>query len=140
MGQQGSCCTRNRAILMRSVAMEWGLWRWARTLRSPRPELGGYRGGASPKMADVGWGGQPAPFRHQEAICGNAQGGVVVKSPPVAAFVVSQPEFPFEFLIIALDHPAMLADPDQPFQGEVRRQTRQPVATWLLGSDGPLHQ
>src|ERR1035437_6706143 len=45
-GQHGSCCTRNRAILIRSVAMEWGLCRWARALRSPRPEVGRYRGGA----------------------------------------------------------------------------------------------
>jgi len=45
-GQHGSCCTRNRAILIRSVAIEWGLCRWARTLRPPRPEVGRYLGGA----------------------------------------------------------------------------------------------
>jgi sugar lactone lactonase YvrE len=45
-GQHGSRCTRNRAIWIRSVAIEWGLWRWARTLRPPRPEVGRYWGGA----------------------------------------------------------------------------------------------
>jgi len=45
-GQHGSRCTRNRAIWIRSVAIEWGLCRWARTLRSPRPELGRYPGRA----------------------------------------------------------------------------------------------
>jgi hypothetical protein len=38
---------------------------------------------------------------------------VVVKSPPVAAFIVTQAEFLFEFFIVALNHPAMLADSDQ---------------------------
>jgi imidazolonepropionase-like amidohydrolase len=45
-GQHGSCCTRNRAILIRSVAIDWGLCRWARDLRSSRPEVGRYRGAA----------------------------------------------------------------------------------------------
>lgn len=45
-GQHGSRCTRNRAIWIRSVAIEWGLCRWARTLCPPRPEVGRYWGGA----------------------------------------------------------------------------------------------
>src|ERR1035441_6027165 len=64
----------------------------------------------------------------------------MVKSPPVAAFVMTQPEFLFEFLVVALDHPAVLADPDQPFQREFHWQTRQPVAAWLSCAGGPLDQ
>src|ERR1017187_8570567 len=64
----------------------------------------------------------------------------MVKSSPVAAFVMTQPEFLLEFLVVALDHPTVLADPNQPFQREFRWQTRQPVAAWLPCAGGPLDQ
>jgi len=41
---------------------------------------------------------------------------VVVKAPPVAALIVTQSEFLFEFLVVTLNHPAVFADPDQSFQ------------------------
>ena len=41
---------------------------------------------------------------------------MVVKSPPVAAFILGQTKFRFEFFIIAFNHPAMLADPNQTLQ------------------------
>src|ERR1039457_7476483 len=64
----------------------------------------------------------------------------MVKSPPVAAFIMTQPEFLFEFLIVPLNHPAVLADPDQPFQREFHWQMRQPVTAWLPCTGGPLDQ
>jgi len=64
----------------------------------------------------------------------------MVKSPPVAAFIVTQPEFLFEFLVVAFNYPAVLADRDQPFQREFRWQTRQPVTAWLVSSGRPLDQ
>jgi hypothetical protein len=39
-GQQGSCLSRNLASLIRSVAIECGLCRSARTRRAARPEVG----------------------------------------------------------------------------------------------------
>jgi hypothetical protein len=39
-GQQGSCWSRNLASLIRSVAIEYGLCRSARTRRAARPEVG----------------------------------------------------------------------------------------------------
>ena len=66
--QQGNSRTRYRAIWMRSVAMELGLCRWARTRRSPRPEVGWNPGSAYPKTADVGRGGKTVPFRNEEPI------------------------------------------------------------------------
>jgi hypothetical protein len=40
------------------------------------------------------------PFGHQEPIRGDAQGGVMVKPAPVAAFIVSQAQFLLRFLVI----------------------------------------
>ncbi len=45
-GQQGRCCTMDRAIWMRSVAIDRGLCRCARALRPSRPEAGRYWGAA----------------------------------------------------------------------------------------------
>jgi hypothetical protein len=41
---------------------------------------------------------------------------MAVKSSPVAAFIVTQTDFLFEFLVVTLNHPALLADSYQPFQ------------------------
>ena len=91
-------------------------------------------------MADVGCGGKTAPFRHQETVSRDTEYSVVVKSPPVAAFIVTQPEFLFEFLVVALNHPAVLADPNQSFQREFPWQARQPVTARFPGSGWPLDQ
>jgi hypothetical protein len=64
----------------------------------------------------------------------------MVESPPVAAFIVTQLEFLFEFFVVALNHPAVLADPDQSLPGGFHWQSPQPVTAWLLGSGRPLYQ
>ena len=61
----------------------------------------------SPSMAGAGRGGKTAPLGNQEAIRGDTERGVMVKSPPAPAFIVAQPQFLFEFFIVALDDPAM---------------------------------
>ena len=41
-------------------------------------------------------------LRHQEAIRGDAQTGVVVKAPPTPPLIVAQPQVLLEILVIAL--------------------------------------
>ena len=53
--------------------------------------------------------GKKAPLQHQKPIGGNAKRGVMMKSAPVAAFIMSEPEFLLQFLVVALDAPAQLA-------------------------------
>lgn len=60
-------------------------------------------------------------MRGQEAIGGDAQGGVVMKAPPVSPFVVGQAKLLLEFPVIALDAPAHLGDEDQLIERGIRR-------------------
>ena len=53
-------------------------------------------------------GGNRLPLGDQESIRGDAQRGVVMKSPPSSSFEMPEPEFLFELLIIALDAPTQL--------------------------------
>jgi len=73
-------------------------------------------------MAGASGGEKRASFRHQEAVCGDAKSGMVVKASPTSAFVMPQPEFLFQFLIITFDDPAMLGCPHQFTQGGSFRQ------------------
>ncbi len=53
------------------------------------------------KIADMGRGGKTTPFGHQESIGRDACNvAVMMEAAPSASFVVAQPEFLFEFLII----------------------------------------
>jgi len=47
--------------------------------------------------------GESSPFPDQEAVSGDAEGRVVMKTAPASPFVVAQAELLLEFLIIALD-------------------------------------
>ena len=58
-------------------------------------------------MAVADGGGKTAPLAYQEPIRGDTQSSVMVKSAPTPAFIVAQPQLLFEFLIIALEDPAM---------------------------------
>ena len=46
--------------------------------------------------------GKKTPFGHQESISRNTQDGMMMEASPAAAFIVSQAEFLFQFLIVAL--------------------------------------
>src|SRR5580692_937625 len=78
-------------------------------------------------MAGAGRGGKTAPFGNQEAISGNAQGGVMMKSAPAAPFKVAQTEFLLQFLVIAFDNPAMFGEIDQITERRVNRERGEPV-------------
>jgi len=67
-------------------------------------------------MADADGGGKTVPLADQEPVGGDTESGVMVKSAPTPAFIVSQPQFLFEFFIVAFDDPAMFGQLDQRFQ------------------------
>src|SRR6516164_8980925 len=64
----------------------------------------------------------------------------MMKAAPASPFVVAEPEFLFEFLIIPLDDPALFGERDQILQMGGRGQSRQPVLTRLGFSFGPFDQ
>ena len=44
-------------------------------------------------------------FQHQKAVGGDTQAGVMMETAPVAVFMVSQPQFLLQSLVIAFDPP-----------------------------------
>ncbi len=60
-------------------------------------------------MADAGGGGKTAPLGNQKAIRGDTESGVVVKSAPVAPFIMVQAQF----LVVSFDDPAMFGGMDR---------------------------
>ena len=51
--------------------------------------------------------GKKASLTHEKAISCDAQGGVMMKAAPAASLEVSEAEFLLQFLIVALNDPAM---------------------------------
>jgi hypothetical protein len=59
----------------------------------------------------------------------------MMKAAPASSFVLAQPEFLFEFLIIALDDPTLFGQRDQILQIAVAGRVD---SQYLLGSASPL--
>src|SRR3954470_6359850 len=100
-------------------------------------------GAASPGVAQaLGVGsvlrGKKTSLRHEEAIGRKAQGGVMMKAAPTASFIMIEPEFLLEVLIIPRDPPAQLGRVYEIDQG--RRQGREPVLARLRVPFRPLDQ
>src|SRR3954463_9086168 len=72
--------------------------------------------------------GEKTSLANEEAIGRNAQGGVMMKAAPAPPFIMIEPQFLLEILIIPLDPPAQLGPVNQIDQGGRRRQGREPVA------------
>src|SRR5258707_697155 len=64
----------------------------------------------------------------------------MMKATPAASFIVPEPDFLLELLIIALDAPAQLGGIDQIAECDAARQSREPVLGRLLLALGPLDQ
>ena len=60
--------------------------------------------------------GKAAALGHQEAVGGDARGGVVVAAAPAPALDVAQPQLLLELLEVALDPPPQLRGRDQLLQ------------------------
>src|SRR5712671_6693771 len=56
----------------------------------------------------------------------------MMKATPAASFIVPEPDFLLELLIIALDAPAQLGGIDQIAECDAARQSREPVLGRLL--------
>jgi hypothetical protein len=109
---------------MRNVAIECGL---CRSGRAARAEVWCRPGCDESKMASAGRGGKTVPLGYEEPISCDAKCGMVMESTPVTAFKVSQPQFLFQFLIVAFDDPAVFGHFDQSLEAGIRRQRRYPV-------------
>src|SRR5258708_21907803 len=64
----------------------------------------------------------------------------MMKATPAASFIVPEPDFLLELLIIALDAPAQLGGIDQIAECDAARQSREPVLGRLLLALWPLDQ
>ena len=64
----------------------------------------------------------------------NAQGGVVVEALPTSALVMREAELLLEFLVVPLDSPAELGEPDERDKRRGLRQSREPELRrlWLV--------
>jgi hypothetical protein len=89
------------------VAMECGLCRSGR--RSARAEVRRRPGDNEFESAGAGRGGKTGPLGYQEPISCDAERGVMVEPAPVAAFKMSQAQFLFQLLVVALDNPAVFS-------------------------------
>jgi hypothetical protein len=65
---------------------------------------------------------------------------MVVKTAPASAFVMAEPEFLFEFLVIAFNDPALFGDCHQILQFCCCRQRGEPVFGRLGWSFRPFHK
>ena len=64
----------------------------------------------------------------------------MMEAAPAAPFIVSQAQFLFELLVIALDAPAQFRQIDQAIEGHVRRDGGQPILGGLGLALGPFDQ
>src|SRR6516225_11475308 len=84
--------------------------------------------------------GKKTPLLHEEAIGRDAHGGMVMKATPTASFEMPQAEFLLEFLIVALDDPALFGQQNQTTKRDGCRQIGQPVLCRLLLLPRPFDQ
>src|SRR5688500_15940616 len=84
--------------------------------------------------------GEKTSLANEEAIGRNAQGGVMMKAAPAASFIMIEPKFLLEILVIPLNSPAQFGPVNQIDQGGRRRQGREPVLGRLLVVRRPLDQ
>ena len=64
----------------------------------------------------------------------------MMETAPAAPFVMSQTEFLLQFLVVALDDPAVFRQMDEVGQIDISRHGRQPVLGWFGRACGPFDQ
>src|ERR1019366_3277299 len=64
----------------------------------------------------------------------------MMEAAPSAPFIVPEPDFLLEFLIVPLDTPAQLGKVDELAEADIRRQRREPIFGRLGFALGPLDQ
>ena len=76
----------------------------------------------------------------QEAICRDAQRGMVMKTAPTAPFEMVQSELLLEFLIVALDAPPQFRHPHQFLERRAGRERGQKILDRLCFVLGPFDE
>src|SRR5215213_2798515 len=109
--------------------MEAGLCRSGRTRRAARPVVGWPR---HPESGPPAGRGKAAALGHQEAVGGDAQGGVMVEAAPATALEVAEPQLLLELLEVAQGPPAQLRRGDELLDRGRLGQGREPVLARLL--------
>ena len=84
--------------------------------------------------------GKKTPLGDEEAIGGDAQGGMMMKAAPAPALIVIEPDFLFQFFVIALNAPSALGGGHQIRERGVGWQGGQPVFGWFSFAVGPFDQ
>ncbi len=92
--------------------MEVRLCRSGRT-RAARTELWWELGRRWSEMTGACGGGKTVPLGHQEPLCGKTKRGMVMKASPAAPLEVAQAQLLFQFLVVALDDPAVFGGAHQ---------------------------
>src|SRR5580658_8327078 len=64
----------------------------------------------------------------------------MVKAAPTSSFIVTETDLLLELLIVALDAPAQLGAVDQPVEGDVLGQGREPIFGGISFLCGPLDE
>src|SRR5580658_3075605 len=93
---------RATIIRRRRVAIELGMWRSGLIGGASGSVTGGKAKLREPRGGKRSRGGNRSPLGDQEAVCGDAECGMVMKASPSSPFIVPKPEFLLEFLIVAL--------------------------------------
>ncbi len=65
---------------------------------------------------------------------------MMMEAAPTASLIVAEPEFLFEFLIVALDAPAQLGGADELCERSGGRESGEPVFEWFGITLGPFDQ
>jgi hypothetical protein len=79
-------------------------------------------------------------MRNKKTVGRNTQSRMMMKAPPTAALIVTQADFLFEILVIALNSPAHLGLKDHSPQSHTFWQRGQPVFEWLFVALWPFDQ
>ena len=112
---------------MRSVLIEFGMWRCERSgSASGSITRGNGRSRAAPG-AGRSRGGESLLLGDQEAVGGDAKAGMMVEAAPAAAFVMTEADLLPEVLIVALDPPTQLGLIDQLLKADIGRPGAEPV-------------
>ena len=129
-GHRGRTSTSVRARRIRSVVMEFGMWRCDRSGRSS----GSVTGGNGRLRASPGAGrssrGNKLLFGDQEFVGCDAESCVMVKATPAATLTAAEADLLLEFEIITLNPPTQFS-PDRPRSSERRCRP----AAWRTSSD-----
>src|SRR5215469_11251231 len=123
--------------MTRRLATEVASWRCGLIRGAARPELASH---ADAFAAEMATGGKSAPFGDQEAVGGDTERGMMVKSAPGTALEVIESQLLLEFKIVALDAPAQLGGPDQLLKRRGGREVGQPVLGGFDAGFGPLDE